>query len=139
VTNLAPYFLDRINLDIAELPYGYNLDKEVFSFYPSYRGGVHVKVGVSGEVSINGRAVFNDDTPAAYVTGRVYVQEDEGARGELKGEFFTGSDGNFAVESLTQGNYILVFESEDKEYHDIIVRVDRSIGIYQIKEDLKLF
>lgn len=138
ITNLAPYFTDRINLDIAQLPYGYILDKEVFSFHPSYRSGIYIRVGVGGEVSLNGSAVFAEDSsPAAYLTGNVYSVVD-GKMGENIGQFFNGGDGSFSVEGLKKNDYILVFQSADVSYEPIFIKVDKAIGVQEIKDVIKL-
>ncbi len=134
ITNLAAYYTDNINLDISQLPYGYSLKKETYSFYPTYKSGIYIKVDVDGEVSINGVALYENQEPAAYLTGSVYLMNEDGSRGEVVGQFFNGGDGAFSIERLEKRKYIVVFEEDDTEYQEIVVEVNKSIGVQEIKE-----
>jgi len=137
VNNLAPYYSDRAKLDITNLPYGYTLSKEAFNFKSRYRSGVHIDIAVDGEVSLAGRAVFRNGRPAEYITGAVYSY-DSGKRGNLIGQFFTGKDGEFSVEKIEQKTYILSFETEDRIFKDVVIKVSKSIGVVEIKDDVVL-
>lgn len=137
ISNLAPYYSDRAKLDITHMPYGYTLSEEAFNFKSRYRSGVHIDIAVDGEVSLAGRAVFDVGTPAEYITGTVYSYNN-GKRGGVLQQFFTGGGGEFSVEKIEQKTYILSFESEDTVYNDVIVKVNKSIGVVEIKDDIVL-
>jgi len=137
ISNLAPYYSDRAKLDITHLPYGYTLSEEAFNFKSRYRSGVHIDIAVDGEVSLAGKAVYVDGKPAEYITGNVYSYVG-GKRGSLLQQFFTGRGGEFSVEKIEQKTYILSFESEDSVYNDVVVKVTKSIGVVEIKDDLVL-
>lgn len=137
ITNLAPYYTDRITLDISTLPYGYTLGEESFRFKSTYRSGVKIRVFVEGEVSIAGRVVFNNGEPAEYISGTLYEVED-GQRGKSIQQIFTGGDGYFSIEKVEQKQYILSLEVDDEVFKDVLISVGKSVGVFELKQDVVL-
>ncbi len=137
ITNLAAYYSDRARLDISNLPYGYALDKESFRFKPTYRSGVRIRAKVDGEVSIAGRAVFENGDAAEYITGALYKVKG-GKKGELIQQVFTGEDGVFSVEKVEGRKYILSFEGEETDYKDVLISVGSTVGVFELEKDIVL-
>lgn len=137
LTNLAPYYEDKAVLDITNLPYGYSLDQESFRFMPSYKRGLRIRAHVDGETSVSGRALFDNGSPAEYVTGILYDYSN-GVKGEELQQIFTGANGFFSIERIKAGTYALSFETEDYNYKDIVISVDSVVGVYELSKDLVL-
>lgn len=137
IVNLAPYYADSAKLDITSLPYGYSLSKETFKFKPRYRSGIHINVEIDGEVSVSGRAVFAGGRPAEYVTANLYAYNN-GNVGEAIQQIFTGGNGDFNIEKVEKRKYLLRFESEDETFKDIVINVDKKIGVLELKDDIIL-
>lgn len=136
LVTLAPYYLDRVTVDVSSLPYGLSIEKENFEFKPTYKSGLYLDAKVEGQTSLSGLTVRADGGSVSYLTGSLYEVDSNGS--QVVAEFFTGVGGDFIVEKVESKNYFLKFSSEDKDFKLIKINVGDALGIYHISEPLVL-
>ncbi len=96
---LIPYQYREIQLDPTYLDEGRSLKKEKFVLFPSYKSAHLVKLIDQGMVILKGSLTKSDGTPWPLQVGHA---------GEKT--FFTNRDGNFFIEGIEPGSYVISLE-----------------------------
>jgi outer membrane usher protein FimD/PapC len=101
VPDLMGYRTSGISLDGINLPDGFSLGEDRFSFAPGYRSGYAVSVGSRAAVYARGRLIDQTGEPLALEAGEVVASDGSTI------PFFTNGDGEFEITGLTAGEYRL--------------------------------
>lgn len=88
-----------------DLPSGSELGQNRVRVRPGYRSGVLVQADVQARVTLRGRILGLDGAALVLMGGEIRSQD-----GRLvEGHFFTDRQGNFVIEALRPGAYVVVF------------------------------
>lgn len=97
--NLLPYQYREIQLDPSAVDIGYSLGKENYVLFPTYRSAHLVFVGAPGTVTVKGTLISQGEAQLLS-TGEVVGEK-------IKTLFFTNRKGQFLIENLIPGEYVL--------------------------------
>ncbi|MES2527068.1 MAG: hypothetical protein V4598_08265 [Bdellovibrionota bacterium] len=98
-SQLLPYQYREIQLDPTYLDEGRSLKKEKFVLYPTYKSAHLVKLVDQGMVTLKGSLTKTDGTPWPLQVGHAGDKT-----------FFTNREGNFFIEGIEPGSYVLTLE-----------------------------
>lgn len=102
VNGLSSFADHTITIEAIELPVGFEMGADKYTFRPTYRQGAVIKIGVDSNVTVTGRMLFSDGSPVALYSGEVTQL------GQAAGEpnyFFTYTDGMYELYGLNSGEY----------------------------------
>lgn len=128
VSNLSSYRPNEIHVVVPDLPLGYDLGPDVFSFTPIFDSGAVMRVGQDAVVLLDGTAIGVDGQPIQLADAFATPTDDKNAKPV---EFFTNRTGRFRVEGMKPGSYVLTFPA----YPNAAVRISipaGTVGIYRI-------
>ncbi|MFO8042246.1 MAG: hypothetical protein R6U25_03510 [Alkalispirochaeta sp.] len=97
VPGLPSYWSTTLDLNAENLPDGYSLGEEQYSFRPTYRRGYVVPIGSMAAVYARGRLVSEEGEPIALQAGELVAPDGSSST------FFTNQDGQFEVTNLLAG------------------------------------
>ncbi|HEY3920362.1 MAG TPA: fimbria/pilus outer membrane usher protein [Stellaceae bacterium] len=106
IPNLSAYELRTTQLDVPDLPAGYDIGPETFVLQPTYRSGSLIKLGTDATVFLDGVLVGSNDKPLSLVSGTI---KEVGASNAQPITFFTNRAGRFRVEGLKPGKFEMEF------------------------------
>lgn len=119
---LPSYFVQRVTLDVPDLPQGYDLGDQLFNVQPDYRSGTVIPIGTGATALVEGTLVDDSGRPVALQFGTI-ISRDMPAR-EPKG-FFTDAEGRFSLSGLPPGHYELRLEAASEAF----VEFDVPMGV----------
>ena len=118
VLALDSYRYQRVNVDEASLPNGYDIEKTEFEVFPRYHQGYLIKAGGEPAVILNGFLVDKNKKPLGYKGGQWVPMANEGKTIA----FFSNKAGRFRVTSIAAGKYKLeLFDYPDMQSINITV------------------
>lgn len=131
VPDLRSYDEATVVADGRFLPDGLSVGEERLSFYPGYRQGYRVVMGVEASVYIVGRLVDADGAPIGLQAGEIVGPEG------IVVPFFTNGDGRFEITGLVSGEYRLSLYSYPASFSLIAIPGDAN-GAYPLGDVLFL-
>jgi len=100
-----------VQVDLANRPQGYTLEKDRFSVFPGVLDGYSIEVGDADYITIITRLVGPDGSVLSRVGGEAVLQDGPDAGRTVP--LFTNSDGRMVLVRLREGRYLLrLFGSE---------------------------
>jgi outer membrane usher protein len=102
VHNLSSFSRHSIVIDPIEMPDGFEVGTDRYTYSPLPQQGAVLKLGVESNVTVTGVMEFSDGTPAALYPGE-YIKI--GAPEEEINYFFTNTDGTYELYGLGSGEY----------------------------------
>jgi outer membrane usher protein len=127
VPDLMAYRSSGISLDGINLPDGFSLGADRFSFAPGYRSGYAITVGSRAVVYARGRLVDQLGAPLSLQAGEVVASDGSGI------PFFTNGDGEFEITGLSAGEYRL-FLYADPDAETVFAVPDDVAGRYDLDD-----
>jgi outer membrane usher protein FimD/PapC len=107
VPDATPYTVQRIAVDVPELPVGVDMDGDRFYARPTYKSGTVVRPTATATVFVGGKLVNDADEPVALAAGTVLREEEPVA------QFFTNRAGGFQIYGLAPGSYEALLPGTD--------------------------
>jgi len=116
ITTLSPYQVYDLQVEIPQLPIGYEVNAFNHTLLPSYKSGFLINVAGKASGLVRGTLVDEEDRPVSYVTGEAVPLK---SSSELPRGFFTNKNGTFTIYGLSPGKHELRIKS--KQYLPIEV------------------
>jgi len=111
LNELNSYVARDVQVDLANRPQGYTLEKDRFSVFPGVLDGYSIEVGDADYITIITRLVGPDGSVLSRVGGEAVLQDGPDAGRTVP--LFTNSDGRMVLVRLREGRYLLrLFGSE---------------------------
>jgi len=124
VVPLDSYRYQKINIDEATLPNGYDPEKTEFEVFPKYHQGFTIKAGGEPATIVDGILIDSHKKPLAYKGGQWAPQGREGKTIA----FFSNKIGRFRMPSVPAGKYKLeLFDYPDMQ--SVIINVPNKKGV----------
>lgn len=111
-TNLLAYQYRDIQLDPSMMEVGRSLRKEKFILYPTYRSAHLIGLEERGAVILSGTMLNADGKPFALQVGKVSDKT-----------FFTNRDGEFFIEGVEAGNYMMTIDGQEQQFP---IKIDKN-------------
>ena len=127
VPTLGTYSSRRLDVDVEDLPPGYDLGAGAFTLEPRYGSGYALEVGSAATVTTMGTLEYDDGEPVALVAGKALHQDDEFFEPVL---MFTNRVGRFAISGLKPGRYRLELNDDNGTTIDFAIP-DDAIGLHR--------
>jgi outer membrane usher protein len=102
IYNLSSFTSHNVVLEPIELPDGFEIGADRYTFSPTPQQGAALRLGIESNVTVIGVMEFSDGTPVALYPGEYVHTEQEG---EQVGYFFTNTDGTYEIYGLRSGDY----------------------------------
>lgn len=102
--NLTSYVERSLRLDSTNLGASNHLDREAYLLYPKYRSGLFVPLKVIKSLMVRGKLVSDKKDLEKYAFGKILTADGK----VFTNNFFTDESGNFVVDGLSYGKYIIV-------------------------------
>lgn len=102
--NLTSYVERAFRLDSTNLGASNHLDREAYLLYPKYRSGLFVPLKVVKSLMVRGKLVSDKKTIEKYAFGKILTADGK----VFTNNFFTDESGNFVVDGLSYGKYVIV-------------------------------
>ena len=109
-TNLTPYRVQQFDIELPDIPVGYEANAGEQILLPTYKSGFLIDIEGKSFVFARGRLVDKDGKPLENVTAKVVPY---GKFYEEEKSIFTNKGGYFYVSGLKPGSYTIEFDSED--------------------------
>ncbi|NOR45630.1 MAG: fimbria/pilus outer membrane usher protein, partial [Candidatus Delongbacteria bacterium] len=109
-TNLTPYRVQQFDIELPDIPVGYEANAGEQILLPTYKSGFLIDVEAKSFIFARGRLVDKDNKPLENITARVVPY---GRFHEEEKSIFTNKGGYFYVSGLKPGSYTIEFDSED--------------------------
>ena len=129
IPNLNAYELRTTQLDVPDLPAGYDIGPETFVLQPTYRSGSLIELGTDATVFLDGVLVGSNDKPLSLISGTI---KEAGASTAQPITFFTNRAGRFRVEGLKPGKFEMDFAGAFPGVKQSITIPPEANGIYHI-------
>ncbi len=118
VVAIDSYRFQRINIDEATLPSGYDTEKTEFEVFPRYHQGFLIKAGGEPATILDGILIDQNKKPLGYKGGQWVSMTEEGKTIA----FFSNKAGRFRITSIPAGKYTLeLFDYPDMQSIEINV------------------
>ena len=127
VPTIGTYGSRRLDVDVDDLPPGYDLGAGAFTLEPRYGSGYALEVGSAATVTAMGTLEYDDGEPVALVAGQAHHRDDESFEPVL---MFTNRAGRFAISGLKPGPYQLKLNDAEGTSIDIDIP-DDAIGLHR--------
>jgi len=123
-------YIDRsYDLEVDNLPTGYDLGAARIDILPGAYAGYVYQVGRADNIIIMGRLIGEDGEPVSYLSGKaVPVGKDEDAQATL---FFTNRTGRLVSDAIAPGEYDLFIQGRETPIKRITIPEDQT-GLYDI-------
>ncbi|MBN2790665.1 MAG: hypothetical protein JXR69_10790 [Candidatus Delongbacteria bacterium] len=120
-TNLLPYRVQEFNVELPDLPMGYEVNSDGHILLPTYKSGFLIDIEGKAYIFAKGQLVDQENRPIANAVAELvpYGKYDEDYT-----TIFTNKAGYFYAYGLKPGSYRLFLESE--KYEPIIIRIARN-------------
>ena len=120
-STLSPYRVQEFDIELPDLPIGYEVNSDGHVLLPSYKSGFLIDLEGKAYLFARGRLVDEDNNPMVHVTAELVPF---GKYSEDYTTIFTNKGGYFYAYGLKPGSYKLFLDSE--KYEPIIVRIARN-------------
>ncbi|MCK5761053.1 MAG: hypothetical protein KAH33_07145, partial [Candidatus Delongbacteria bacterium] len=120
-SSLAPYRVQEFDIELPNLPIGYEVNSDGHILLPTYKSGFLIDLKAKAYLFAHGRLVDEDNKPLANVIAELVPF---GKYSEDYTTIFTNKGGYFYAYGLKPGSYKLFLDSE--KYEPIIVRIARN-------------
>jgi outer membrane usher protein len=129
ITDLTPYHVHDLKIEIPDLPAGYEINGFDYTLLPTYKSGFLLKIVGEAFVLVQGRLVDEKDEPVRFIEGEVISLDD------LKfapRSFFTNKNGVFTIYGMTPGHFEIHFTSNT--WKPLSISIPKNVGsnIYKI-------
>ncbi len=112
IPDLTSYLAHGVNIDVPNLPLGYDLGDESFVLLPAYKSGTVVHIGTDATVLLGGILERSDGTPISLQAGELFNPDNPDWEPKI---LFTNRSGIFRIEGLSPGQYKLrMFNNQDR-------------------------
>lgn len=120
------YMYYPVRVDTRFLPMGYDVGRDLYTVFPSYRSGTVLTVGHAGNIYAEGRLLLPDGAPAALMGGEIRA-----AAGNTEArEFFTNAEGGFHITGLAPGRYTLGLHRFPRRQMLLDISAQKSVGFF---------
>lgn len=120
------YYRYLVNIDSTSLGMGYLMDKEYYGVMPTYRSGILIDLHIQRKIMVKGRLKLQNGTALSLVAGDIM-----NAQGQLvDNTFFTNRSGEFVIEGLSPGEYIIITDRKDLKSLRLLVKDDAKNSIH---------
>ncbi len=128
VPDLTSYLAHSVNIDVPNLPLGYDLGDESFVVLPAYKSGTIIHIGTDATVLLGGVLKRSDGSPIGLQAGELVALDNPEWEPKI---LFTNRSGIFRVEGLSPGLYELRMFNDQR--HSVKFEVpEKSAGYYDI-------
>lgn len=110
LSNLSSFTQHNITIEAIELPDGFEMGADKYTFRPTYHQGGVIRLGVDSNVTVIGHMIFSDGSPVALYSGEITKK---GAHTEEPEFFFTDTDGMYELYGLNSGEYVVTLYMGD--------------------------
>ena len=133
INGLSSFTEHAIVIEPIEIPDGFEIGSDNYTFRPTYHQAGTVKIGVDANVTVMGKMLFSDGTPVALYSGEILEEGAVLGPDEFPEFFFTYTDGTFEFYGLHSGSHIVtLYAGEGLEF--TLVIPEGLTGIYQAKD-----
>ncbi|MEX2443528.1 MAG: fimbria/pilus outer membrane usher protein [Alkalispirochaeta sp.] len=132
VPGVPSYLSTTITLSAENLPDGYSLGEEEYSFQPTYRRGYAVEIGSMAAVYVRGRLISDRGEPIALQAGELVATDGTSTM------FFTNQDGHFEVTNLVAGEEYELGLYADTDGKVVFGIPEDAAGLYELDDVLFL-
>lgn len=101
IPDATAYMYRPLRIDTQNLPVGYDIGRDNYTLFPSYKSGTRLVVGNAENIFADGYLHMPDGSPARMQGGAIRT-----ASGAEQ-EFFTNAEGRFRISRLAPGVYTL--------------------------------
>jgi outer membrane usher protein len=108
--NTVPYLENNININTNGLKEGLSLEHDSYTVVPTYKSGTVIKLNSESYVAIKGSLVYPNLKPYVLKSGKL-TRKDNPTKFEY---FFTNESGEFFIERLEAGDYILTLNDQEE-------------------------
>lgn len=122
---LTSYELHQLEVNVDNLPLGYDLHNTNPTIKPKYRSGVVIPVGNAASVILRGQLLARDGVVLELRSGILHSVGDEDGKPI---RFFTNRQGKFTVSGLRPGQYKLLLDGFDRTA--VVVIPANSRGVF---------
>jgi outer membrane usher protein len=120
-SDLSPYKVQEFNIEMPDLPMGYEVNSDGHILLPTYKSGFLIDLEGEAYIFARGQLVDVDNKPMANVVAELVPF---GKYDEDYSTIFTNKAGYFYAYGLKPGSYKLFLDSD--KYEPIIVRIARN-------------
>lgn len=113
ITGLSSFATQNISISAIEIPEGFEMGADKFTFRPTYHQGATIKFSVDSNVTVIGSMHFSDGTPVALYSGEVRKLDAEITENTEPNYFFTYTDGMYELYGLSSGEYVVTLYMGD--------------------------
>jgi len=126
--DLTSYLAHGVNIDVPNLPIGYDLGDESFVLLPAYKSGTVIHIGTDASVLLGGILSHSNGSPISLQAGEIVNTGNLESPPKI---LFTNRSGIFRIEGLSPGHYeLLMFNGQ---YQAVPIRIpEDAAGYYDI-------
>lgn len=128
VPELQPYQVSTLQIDVPDLPLGFDVGPTAYTLLPSYKSGTLIQIGTDATVFVRGRLLDAKGEPFALQVGEVVSLSDPNWPTVT---LFTNQAGKFALQGLKSGQYEIRLESNQQNRIRFEVPAAQS-GVYDL-------
>jgi outer membrane usher protein len=124
------YQPSTLNIDIADLPIGYDIGPGRYDILPGAASGYAITIGSAASNTVLGRLIDDAGNPMAYATGMLEPLAGSEAKAV---QFFTNRTGRMAVLKVAPGRYRVILSGQTTSIGEITVP-DEAEGLVDVGE-----
>jgi outer membrane usher protein FimD/PapC len=128
ISKLQAYRYFHLRIDPSLLDDGLSLEKEEFSLFPTYRGGILISLKATGSISAYGKLLMPDGKSVKLQTFDIV---DEASN--LIQRSFSNRKGRILAEGLNPGVYEVIVELDKEKYKAKIDLSNEDFGLVDLK------
>ncbi len=113
LNGLSSFTNHTITIEPIEIPVGFEMGSDKYTFKPTYHQAGTIKIGVESNVTVKGKMLFSDGSPLSLYSGDVVRKDSSPEEGTEPEFFFTYTDGTYELYGLRSGDYTLTLYLED--------------------------
>ena len=129
ITDLSPYHVYDLKIEIPDLPAGYEINGFDYTLLPTYKSGFLLKIEGKAFVLVQGRLVDGKDEPVQFIEGEVISLDDSKFAPR---SFFTNKNGVFTIYGMTSGRFEIRFTSNKWKPLSISIPKNGGSNIYKL-------
>ena len=129
VSELQSYNHRVLNIDIPNLPLGYEAGKGYVNVKPTYHSGVYIPYGSKAKVLLRGVIVDDKNAPRSLKAGNIKSITQSQSSDKV---FFTNREGMFMIEGIDAGDYQISLFGHNDQLITITIP-ENTEGVYDAK------